>query len=74
MCPGQKKQTLTHLIISYKSIIINNKTVNIRLILTLAQRIIFFNVSSVVSDFENIFKKNNVKLCFKISILKAGMT
>ena len=41
-----------------------------------AQRIILFNVSPVIPnfEFENIFKKNNVKLCSKISTLETGMT
>ena len=44
--------------------------------LTPAQRIILSNVSPVIfnSEFDKIFKRNNVKLCSRISTLKAGMT
>ncbi|KAK1117493.1 hypothetical protein K0M31_016526 [Melipona bicolor] len=53
-----------------------SSTVNIRPMLTQAQRIIFSNVTPVIpnSKFENIFKVNNVKLCSKISTFKAGVT
>ena len=44
--------------------------------LTPAQKIILSKVSPVIpnSEFEKIFKRNNVKLCSRISTLKAGMT
>ena len=43
--------------------------------LTSAQSIILSNVSFILNfKPENIFKRNNVKLCTKISTLKARMT
>lgn len=44
--------------------------------LTPVQRIILSNVFPVIPnfEFENIFKKNNVKLCSKISTFKTEMT
>ncbi|KAK1117492.1 hypothetical protein K0M31_016525 [Melipona bicolor] len=67
-----KKETMTHLTCINQL----SSTVNIRPMLTQAQRIIFSNVTPVIpnSKFENIFKVNNVKLCSKISTFKAGVT
>lgn len=41
-----------------------------------AQRIILSNVSSIISNsqIENLFRANDVKLCFKITYLKVGIS
>ena len=43
--------------------------------LTPVQRVILLNVASVLnSEFEKILKRKNVKLCFRITTPKAGIT
>ena len=54
-----KKEIVLHLTNLRKRITVNNNTLNLRPTLTPAQRI--------------IFKRNNVKLCSRITTLKAGM-
>ena len=71
-----KKETVLHLTNLLKTITVDNNTLNLRPTLTPAQRIILSDVSPVIpnSEFEKIFKRNNVKLCSRTSTLKAGMT
>ena len=71
-----KKETVLHLTNLHKTITVKNNKLNLRPMLTPAQRIILSNVSPVIpnSEFEKIFKRNNVKICSRISTLKAGMT
>ena len=59
----------------HKIITVNNNMLNLRPMLTPAQRVILSNVAPVIlnSGFEKIFKRDNVKLYSTIP-LKAGMT
>ncbi|CAK9796158.1 Transposon TX1 uncharacterized 82 kDa protein [Anthophora quadrimaculata] len=71
-----KKETVSNLTGKNQSITINNTEIDIRPMITSAQRIILSNVSPVVpnkSIVEKIFMKYNVRLCFRITPLKTGM-
>ncbi|XP_076392697.1 uncharacterized protein LOC143265297 [Megachile rotundata] len=71
-----KKETVTTLTKNHKSIEINNTKIEIRPMITPAERIIFSNVSPVIPNksIEDILKRNNIRICSRITPLKAGMT
>ena len=70
------KETVTSLISKYKTVVVNNKNIEIRPMVLRVQRIILSNIEPIIpnSAIENMFKRNNIKLYSKITPLKAGIT
>lgn len=70
------KNSVNKLLAIHNNIEIKNKILSIRPLIIPTQRIIISNVPPIVPHYiiEEIFKKNNIRLCSKISFLRAGLT
>lgn len=70
------KQSVEKLIATNKNIEINNKSLIIRSLIVPTQRIIISNVPPIIPHYviEDIFKKNNIRTCSKMSFLRAGIS